>query len=633
MMFSLPRRSLAILLLVVILGVTWGHLPGAHAQTAEVLRITRVDSSRFPTLTVEFEAFDAEGRFLTDLKAEQISVLEDERPITPKSLTLLQPGAHLIMVMNYGPEWAVGYAGQSRFSYLRQHLLNWARAQENTRDTLSIITNSGLQWMRNEDAQRWVDWLESAQPDLRREVPNLYGLARAFDLASNPAQTDQRSAILFITAPLPAPLINSLGDYGQRARSQGIPIWVWLVANTRASTRLPQNYAALNQLATDSGGQFLLFSGPETLPDLETMLQPLRYRYQLTYSSPLNTTGEHSLALQIHRNDLALTSETRSFSLDVRPPNPIFLAPPGQITRAWEKDGHGNATLQPEIYTFRILVEFPDGHSRPLRASRLYVDDVLVDEHSSPPFDTLTWPLESIASSGRYWVSVEIEDSLGLTRRSLALPIDVIVHPPPPNPFQRAVQTLMSPQTLPLLGILIAVGMVSFVLRRWRRHPALQQRQSRRARGGDQPAAQNRAMTLIPSLKAADAWLVPLNPEDVPFAFFTQPFPGKTREISPLPLMPEETILGSDPNRAHVCIPAPALSPLHARLHRTAAGFWLVDAGSVAGTWVNGRPLPENGILLHNGDILHLGPIALRFEQKAPTPKPNPVIQPYQEPE
>jgi pSer/pThr/pTyr-binding forkhead associated (FHA) protein len=57
----------------------------------------------------------------------------------------------------------------------------------------------------------------------------------------------------------------------------------------------------------------------------------------------------------------------------------------------------------------------------------------------------------------------------------------------------------------------------------------------------------------------------------------------------------------------------------HARLDRLADGYVLTDAGSPAGTYVNGRrihaPTP-----LHSGDVIGVGAALLRFEERRKRP-------------
>jgi len=72
--------------------------------------------------------------------------------------------------------------------------------------------------------------------------------------------------------------------------------------------------------------------------------------------------------------------------------------------------------------------------------------------------------------------------------------------------------------------------------------------------------------------------------------------------------------LGSSPIRANVVIPSPSVDGLHVRVLHRVDGYWLEDAGSVSGTWVNGTPVSNLGTALHTGDIIRLGKVSFRFE-------------------
>jgi predicted component of type VI protein secretion system len=58
-----------------------------------------------------------------------------------------------------------------------------------------------------------------------------------------------------------------------------------------------------------------------------------------------------------------------------------------------------------------------------------------------------------------------------------------------------------------------------------------------------------------------------------------------------------------------------SVSDLHAKLQmRTDGEFWIFDAGSVAGTWVNYAQVGEDGQRLKHGDLFHIGRVGFRFK-------------------
>ncbi len=120
------------------------------------------------------------------------------------------------------------------------------------------------------------------------------------------------------------------------------------------------------------------------------------------------------------------------FSVDVQPPNPIFVAPPLQITRqAPEDDPYNAEVLSPSEQTIQIIVEFPDGHKRDLARTTLYMDGQVVDENTKEPFDQFTWDLTPYNESGQHEIIVEAEDELGLKKSSIGIPVTfTIIYPP-----------------------------------------------------------------------------------------------------------------------------------------------------------------------------------------------------------
>jgi predicted component of type VI protein secretion system len=71
-----------------------------------------------------------------------------------------------------------------------------------------------------------------------------------------------------------------------------------------------------------------------------------------------------------------------------------------------------------------------------------------------------------------------------------------------------------------------------------------------------------------------------------------------------------------------------SVEALHARLQRENNSFRLADSSSVAGTWVNYTPVPQDGMILENGDIIHIGRIGFRFMQREPGHVRKPVVLP-----
>jgi pSer/pThr/pTyr-binding forkhead associated (FHA) protein len=121
----------------------------------------------------------------------------------------------------------------------------------------------------------------------------------------------------------------------------------------------------------------------------------------------------------------------------------------------------------------------------------------------------------------------------------------------------------------------------------------------------------------------APALLRPMQPD--PLAA-----PGETFKPSsapPIPLAAREITFGTDPKQANHVLHDPSLEPRHARVTRTENGdFFVVDAGTIGGTWVNFEPVGQEAHLLRHGDVLHFGQLVFRFELKEPPEPAQPKV-------
>ena len=171
------------------------------------------------------------------------------------------------MAFNVAPGMAAAAAnGPNRFEQVKKAVEGWVQLQPGcSRDEYSLVTNAGPQATRVTSPQQLADALEAYTPDLAKTQPSLTSLTTALDLASDPSRRpDSKRAILYITAPLPDTAQAALPNLGERASQLGVHISVWLVLPAPAQERSAK---ALTDLAQRTGGQFLTFSGTESLPN------------------------------------------------------------------------------------------------------------------------------------------------------------------------------------------------------------------------------------------------------------------------------------------------------------------------------------------------------------------------------
>jgi len=650
------QRCLIFFIIGLLIGAGSGILP-ARAQTLPQGRveITAISTELFPRVQITFEAFDAQGNFLRELKPEEIQIIEgneqndaaDFRPV--EWLELLQPGLDVIVAINFGPELNTRYAGVRRYEAVLQRLQEWAGGETTGSDRLSLSTNSGLQLIRSADQQEWLTALENlAQVNLLNEQAGLTAITRAMDLVTDiSGGTKPRCVVLLVTPLLPASNLDGVQNLIDRAGRLNVPIHVWLTTSAPSIAANPAMFDALSQLAGQTGGELSIFTGSESLPELEGYLKSYRYQYRLEYESRLNSSGSHPIALSIRQGEEELRSTSQPVFLNIQPPNPIFLSPQTQVERRFFPPNSRNGDLEPDALTYRVIIEFPDGYPRAIRASRLLVNGELVQENTRPPFDRFTWSVSEIETEQQVEMQVEVQDSLGLTGRSIRMPVRVSVESRPPSPWQAA---LSGNRPLVLGAILLSGLLLGTILifagQQNRQQAAAQRRNNRdpltqplppplqKKRGTINPASMARRLSsarpaTVP-VSSAPAWLLQVS-EDGMGVVESRANPAA---LNLLPLKRRDNLMGSDPLRSQICIASASVSPVHARIVVNEKGeYWVYDQGSLAGTWVNYVPVTAGGCRLQHGDLIHLGFVTLRFETAKPSPQPAPIARPYQEQE
>ncbi len=629
-------RKLIIALLGLSLSIGWG-LP-VRAQGQAEADLYPVDASGFPAVSAFMDVFDASGRFVSALKREDATVLEDGKPLPVQELNEMVVPAQIVLAVNPGPSLGVrDTQGVPRFQRIVNVLGRWAQAlPADTPDDMSLVTIAGPVIL-HASAKDWLVSLNAFQPDFRSTTPNLQSLAIAIDTAA--AQTPRlgmKRAVLFITPHMEDANVDALlRPLTHRALQNRVRVFVWFVdADLYAATT---SAAAFNDLAMQTGGAYFSATNPsQPLPDPDAYFAPLRRMYSLKYNSAVAAGGSHTLSVQVKSPAGVIESSAQPFTVDIQPPNPILVQPPLEIVRQPPQDDpYNEEVLLPEAQKIDIIIEFPDGHTRPLVRTTLYVDGQVLAENKSEPFDTFTWDLSGYTMSGEHKVVVEAVDALGLSKTSMEIPITVTVVQAPHGAaalFARYRQDItIGAVGLAGLVLLLMLFMGRFRLmfstaqsaRQAQADPLTQsvaagvevKQRSRRGR----PASSNVKTQQVD----APAYLRRLLPD--PSAGSTQAF--KPAAAALIPLAEKEITFGADPVQSMRVLDDPSLAPRHARIQQTEqGGFLLTDAATIAGTWVNFEPVGKEGRLLRHGDVVHFGQLAFRFELKNPPPPAEPKV-------
>jgi hypothetical protein len=224
---------------------------------------------------------------------------------------------------------------------------------------------------------------------------------------------------------------------------------------------------------------------------------------------------------------------------------------------------------------------------------------------------------------------VEIEDTLGLKRTSLSVPVEVTVIQPPSGfaAFLERNRAAVTTGAVVLAGIVLML--VVLIGGRLRMPSAKDRRKARRAE--TDPVTQP---VLVPTEKPREAKSSPLSwlrvrPVIAP-AYLSRVTPdGLQAPGAPIALTAREATFGTDPVQATNVLDDPSVAPLHCRLRQDDRGnFTIFDQGSVSGTWVNFETVGREGRRLAHGDIVNIGTLSFRFVMRRAPSVPRPRVIP-----
>lgn len=650
----MPRSWRKAVILVLALAVMGIAIYPVQAQDAPVslVRLFPFDKSAFPKISTYLDVHDAAGAFVSGLTPGDIRLVENEQELPVDELVEVQPGVQFVLALSIGPAMGIrdGF-GLSRYDYLKASLNEWQTSGESEApDDLSLVVDGGPEAVHQDSVADILAALQGFTPNPRQSTASLLALSRALDIASD--STDRpgmERAVLFITAPQSPDSIIGLQSLAGQAAQADIRVFIWLVASEQ-DTATPQAQE-LQTLAQQTGGQYLVFNGPETLPNVEEYLQPLRSIYRLSYRSQVNRSGSYSVTATITYLETQAVSNPQTLEVEILPPNPVFTALPSTVQRQFADSTDENSSLlkkdtpaepEPTQLTLTYLVEFPDGYARQIAQSALYVDDALVLADENPAAENFAWDLSSYDNSGQHFVKVVVTDTLGLSGSSPNLPVEIVVETPESLLSSRFSQREV---WLAGLGVLLAGAVLGLSLllggrmrSETKTRPTPKKASSRPQKTRDPkldpvtqpvspsgekpshlPAWMNR-ITRSPrrAPAKAEAYLIPIDSE---MSYHSE---------APIPISSDETVLGRDSSQVTWALSDPALAPVHARIRYKDGQYWLLDEGTIAGSWINFTEVPPLGAPIRHGDLVHLGTTTFRFSLRNPKNRRKPVLIPQE---
>lgn len=590
----IKRLCTTTLFILLILGLVYPVV----AQPSETITIQPPNLENFPLIQVAFQALDANNQPLPDLELSQLTVLENSSPVEITSLTSEYQGVHFALAINGNRELDVhDVNGFSRYEKLIQPIRDWTfKRTFQGEDTWFLVTDTGVANKSTGGGKPWADALDLYQPNFRLMQPDLTSLTSALQLLSQevvPLGVDK--ALLYITPPPTPEQIAPINTLTAEARAAGIRVNVWMVGDALFLDN--DQGGALINLAANAGGQFFFYTGIETFPDPDTLITSLGNLSMLTYHSKLQETGTYPLEIQVALADKTISGQSQPFYIEILPPNPILISPPARIVREITAEAEQPNSFKPATHPLSIMVEFPDGHTRPLVASRLLVDGVAVAINASPPFDTFDWDLTTLTDSDEHTIQVLVEDSLGLTASTLLTPVQIEVRrAPEPTPW--SVQQV----GLLITGVITVVALVLLVV--WLVRRGWLSPQGRQLRSQLPPLRRETAIAPLKESHLDDktsVYLLPLyvlsHPDDPAAIAITQ----------------RRVFLGSDPDQVDILLSDSTVDAVQAEIIFHAGEFWLHNLGGHSPVWINYELIGTEQVLLRAGDVLHFGNLGFRF--------------------
>jgi hypothetical protein len=582
------------------------------AQAAGSIRLTPPTADSFPQIAFYASVLGPDGRVLHALPPTSFSLKEDGVVVPGIQMDEETVGARQIYAINtVAPLRRRDVLGVTRLERVRQALIDaWSsRPDSTTPDQVSLLTTDAALGVNRPAAADLIpaleDWLpvySGAEAGYRVLMD---ALAAALDPLPHPAmETD----IIFVTPLLDRNNEQELSDARAMAATSGARIHAILVgtpeqAGTAEALRL-------RQTAEETGGSFQVLDPALGLEALEARLQEVRTRYAVRYTSPASASGPHAVELSVSTQDFAAVSDPAAYQVELAAPQLTFIQPPQTIARKTDDPNTPLADIPPTFLELPLLVTFPDGHERPIKRMQLFVNGEVHETRLQPPFDRVRWDLSSIFESQAFQVRAELTDSQGLTASTEIVPVSIEVVPGPRG--LAALRPALAPlfAGLALAGIAVALALGWVRLGELAREPGW----DGAAPGGMRFLRRASLGTLQPA-GAPEAALLPLHPDGTAGA--------------PVAWDGSDLMIGSDPALCGLLLDDPSVSGIHARLTRRAAGaFSLRDQHSVAGTWVNERPVDEAGRDLRHGDRIYFGRAAYRFRLAAPPAAAHVVVRP-----
>jgi len=581
--------------------------PIAAAQTSVSAAITTIDTSAFPEVRAFIAVSELEGNRVPGLTQTAFQLHENNSPVTLSGLSEEETGLQMAFVIESSNIFSKrDREALTRLDYVKTAVINFAVGEtrpfmKDALDDVSLYAPEGSILEHSTVGGEIRNALISYQSDFLFET-GLFGLIRQGlnAVTSEPPRPGMRRELVIFSSGIDASADAEIATLAAQAVAQNIVIHAVLVGPPDSqSAPAAEN---LKGLAVLTGGSFRYFEDPNSMTGLWDALVTQRTQYRLVYRSPVAQSGQQTIAATVNAGGTVVTSPPAAYSITVQPPVVSVTGLPAEILRATDQAGAEPATIDPRQQTLTVLVNFPDNFPRSMSKLQLLVDGAVVDERTTPPFNSLTWDLSGYGETAAHGVQVVAVDELGLEGRTDIANVLVRVSIPPPI-TRLAGPALILLAVFGVLGVaLVAIVFASIIY--LRRPPTVV---TTIVRDTSQKVVKEFTEPFMPTPVRGLGNMRSKAYLEVGVASGEQPRP-------PVELIGDNLRLGRDGTLAQIVFPDRSVSRLHARITEETDGVFLIyDEGSTSGTWVNYNQAPMTGQQLQHGDLINLGRVQLRF--------------------
>lgn len=578
----------------------------AQAPAPPELRITKVDVAHYP----EVRVFVSAANFSSSLDSIPLTVLQDGVAQTVTASDVVDVGTQTVLLLDASGNIAdPGLTGEPRYQEIsnvvrrvveRQVLspqYDWLAAYAPT-------AGQGIQAIKEwtGDHGDLYNSLYQYVPDANiGETPLFELIYFALDSFDDPKldASAQRTIILFSDGVDTVSGVK-IDDAIARARDFNVRIDTVMLGPSTQATQ-----ANLERVAIMTGGQYIPMTAAEALDDLWTALGSGRAQRALTYRSATSQPKQIVVSAAV-----AQGSTEASLAFPVVPalaPVEIQIVQPAadeEIVRHGDFYTSPLDTLLPASLPLQVAFTWPNNAPRTLqRVEYTLGSDTRVVE--SEPFDKIDFPIAAL-DQGAYAVRVQAIDELGIVGTSKPLSIRVKTDlPASPAATAPACSGLLCPDNmrwLTLASLALALAALAFAIFVFLRKPAVlatvTQGLSGTIKAVTQPFSLDRRMK---GHQATKARLVLVE--------------GGANLPQTIEITGSNTRLGRDAGLSNVVLEDPRVSRYHCRISEEGDDiFRIFDEGSTSGTYVNYKAVDIRGQILQSGDLIHIGPVGLRFE-------------------